>query len=472
MNKTTLTERAAYRLSRRQFLIGTGALVGAAACSTAPVGQQQAAGPEGTVNLSAWTIGPDAPSYYRRDNLIEAAKLLNAELEREGSKTRVEVDATFESGGQWGDYLQKFQLAAESKQAPDIVLAGHENFAPWVGPGYVIALDDMLKKYERQFKDVIPTLWDAMKLKGKTYAIPQDTEARPMYFRKDMLTKLGWSKDRIDGLPDAVKRGDFSMQDLLATAKEAVDKGVVAEGKGWYPRPTKGHDHYMFYSMHGGEMQDQATGKLVIVPAALEKYYGVYADAARNKVTAQNLIGSDFKIWHGEVTAGKVIFYNAGSWSYKEWLTTYKQPEADLSTNVGFSLIPAAQKGGRPTTLSHPLAYMVTSNSKYPELAFRLLAHATTPALNSRHAVESAHLAILSTQQSDPTYQRDKFLLATGYMSEYSTFIPNHARYGAYDEVLFRFLSAVATGQLAPKAASDQAVAELRNQIRDELIVK
>lgn len=468
-------KREALRISRRQFLVSTGALVAAAACSTAaPGGQSQGGGalPGGVVKLTAWTIGPDAPSFYRRDNLISAVATLNKELEKESPKTTVELDATFESGGQWGDYLQKFQLAAEAKQGPDIVLAGHENFAPWVGPGYVIALDDLLKKHESKFKDVIPTLWDAMKLKGKTYAVPQDTEARPMYYRKDLLPKVGWSKEKIDGLPDAVKRGDFTMSDFLATAKEAVDKGVVESGKGWYPRPTKGHDHYMFYYQNGGEMQDKASGKLVIVPSALEKYFSVYATAVQTKVTSPTHIGSDFKIWHQTVTEGKVLFYNAGTWTWKEWSTTYKVPENDLWEKVGFTLIPTAQKGGKPTTLSHPIAYMVTSNSTAPELALRLIAHATTPELNSRHSVESAHLAVLSTQLKDPMYQKDKFLLATGYMSDFTTFIPNHPKYGAYDEVIFRFMSGVATGQLTPKAASEQAVAELKNQLRDELITK
>jgi inositol-phosphate transport system substrate-binding protein len=474
MSKQAATEGKtdSYRLSRRRFLVGTGAIVAGVACTTAPVGQtQQSAAPAGTTKLTAWTIGPDAPSFYRRDNLVSGLEALNKELAGQNAG-KVELDATFESGGQWGDYLQKFTLAAEAKQAPDIVLAGHENFAPWVGPGYVIALDDLIKKHEGKFKDVIPTLWDSVKLKGQTYAIPQDTEARPMYYRKDLLAKLGWSKEKIDGLPDAVKKGEFSMQDVLATSKEAISKGVIAEGKGWYHRPTKGHDHYMFYYMNGGEMQDKASGKLVITKSALEKHFQLHFDAVNTKVTSPTLIGSDFKIWHQTVTAGQVLFYNAGTWTWKEWATTYKVPEADLWANVGFTLIPAAQRGGRPVTLSHPLVYMVTANSKQPELALRVIAAATTPELNSRHSVESAHLAILTTQAQDPTYQKDKFLLATGYMSDYTTFIPNHPKYGAYDEVLFRFLSAVETGQVQPAAAADQAIKELQNQIKDELIVK
>lgn len=467
--------REAYRISRRQFLISTGALVAGVACSTAaPSGQApQQQLPEGTVKLTGWTIGPDAPSYYRRDNLIAAATTLNKELADQGQKTKVEVEATFESGGSWDDYKQKFVLAAEAKQAPDIVVAGHEDMAPWGAAGYVVELDSLIKKHESKFKDVIPTLWDAMKLKGKTYAIPQDTEARPMYYRKDLLTKMGWSKDRIDGLPEAVKKGEFAMTDLVATAKEAVSKGIVASGHGWFHRSTKGHDFYSWYYANGGEMQDKASGKLIIVPSALEKHLQVHYNAVKvDKITPENFMGLAGKQWHETVTAGKVLFYNAGTWTWKDWQSTYKVPEQDLWNNVGFTLIPAAQRGGKPVTLSHPLVYMVTASSKQQELALRLIAHATTPELNSLHAVTSAHLAILTTQEKDPTYQKDKFLLATGYMSGYTTFIPNHPRYGAYDEVIFRFLSGVQQGQVQPKQAAEQAVNELRTQLRDELIVR
>jgi inositol-phosphate transport system substrate-binding protein len=504
-----------FHTTRREVLrlLGLGAVVGvAAACSTAPsqpaapvpaptgapaAAQPTAAGgaakpapaPTATpvldakvsaapaggelVKITAWTIGPDAPSFYRRDNLIAAADALNKELEKEGSSQRVQVEATFESGGQWSDYKQKFILAAEAKQGPDIILAGHEDLAPWAAAGHVVELDGLLKKYEAKFTDVIPTLWDSVKLTGKTYAIPQDTEARPVYYRKDLLAKLGWSKDQIDGLPDAVKKGEFAWSDLMATAKEAVDKKVVDPGKGWYHRPSQGHDFYSWYYQNGGQMQDKETGKLVLVKDALAKHYQVHFDAVRtNKVTPENMIGTEGKLWHETVTSGKVLFYNAGTWTWKDWQATYKVPEQELWDNVGFTLVPAAQKGGRPVTLSHPLVYMVTANSKNQELAFRVLANATTPELNSKHSVQSAHLAILKSQESDPTYKQDKFLLATGYMLDYTTFIPNHPRYGQYDEVLFRLLSAVEAGQMQPSQAADVAVDELRSQLKDQLIVK
>ncbi|HEV8534825.1 MAG TPA: extracellular solute-binding protein [Candidatus Limnocylindria bacterium] len=480
---TTPSDIAATRFTRRRLLATTGALVAVSACATAPVGAPSptpatggaapAPGAPATVKLTAWTIGPDAPSYYRRDNLISAVDILNKKIAAENKK--VEVDATFESGGQWGDYLQKFTLAAEAKTAPDIVLAGHENFAPWVGPGYVIALDDLIKKYQNEggVKDVIPTLWDAMKLKGKTYAVPQDTEARPMYYRKDLLAKLGWSKDKIDGLPEAVKKGEWTWSDLVATAKEAISKNVVETGSGWYHRPSKGADFYGYYYLFGGQMQDGASGKLVLVKGAFEQYFKMHADAVvADKITPRAVYGMAGKQWHETVTAGKVLFYNAGTWTWKDWQATYKVPEQSLWDNVGFMLIPAATKGGKPSTLSHPLAYMVTGNAKDPDAAFRLIANATTPELNSRHSVESAHSAILTTQTKDPTYSKDKFLLATSYMQEFTHFIPNHPKFGPYDDVLYRLLGAVEGGQMTPSQAVSTAVSELQGQLGDDLIVK
>src|SRR5205823_14092500 len=135
-------------------------------------------------------------------------------------------------------------------------------------------------------------------------------------------------------------------------------------------------------------MQDKESGKLVLVKDALTKHYQEHFDAVRSiKITPESMLGTDGRLWHETVTSGKVLFYNAGTWTWKDWQATYKVPEQSLWDNVGFMLIPAAQRGGKPVTVSHPLAYAVTSNAKDKDLAFRLIANATTPELNSRHSV-------------------------------------------------------------------------------------
>src|SRR5205809_7032473 len=127
-------------------------------------------------------------------------------------------------------------------------------------------------------------------------------------------------------------------------------------------------------------MQDTATAKLVIVKDALQKHFQVHADAVLNdKIMTKTIYGMDAgKEWHPTVTDGKVLFYNAGTWTWKDWQATYKVAEQALWDNVGFMLIPPPQRGGKPVTVSHPLAYAVSSNAKDLDLELRLIDISTT----------------------------------------------------------------------------------------------
>ncbi|MFN3929214.1 MAG: extracellular solute-binding protein, partial [Thermoflexus sp.] len=113
--------------------------------------------PPKEVVLTAWTIGPEQASHYRADNLVAAAEALNAALAAEGANVRVKVDASFDTST-WDEYRQRFLLAAQAGNAPDIILSGHEDVAPWSEAGFIIPLDELIRKYEAQtdLKDIIP----------------------------------------------------------------------------------------------------------------------------------------------------------------------------------------------------------------------------------------------------------------------------------------------------------------------------
>jgi inositol-phosphate transport system substrate-binding protein len=427
-----------------------------------------------TITITAWTIGPDRPSFYRRDNLVDAGRKLNSLLEKEGSNIRVKVEATFDTGT-WADYKQKFILSASAGKAPDIILSGHEDVAPWGEAGYIIPLDDLIKKYKdtTDLKDIIPTLWKSVQYKEKTWAIPQDSEARPLYYRKDLLKKLGWTERQINDLPKKIQKGEFTIYDMLELAKTAQDKGIIAEGYGFWPRPRKGNDFYIYYYNFGGEMQDPKTGKLILVKDALRRYYQLFADTIfKYKTTPEKYIGMEWRIWHESVVAGKVLFWQGGTWHWAEWQQVYKADPDDMEKNVGYALVPPAENGKPGVTLTHPLAYMVTKNSKYPELAFRLIALAINPVFDARHAVTSAHLPVLTSTWKQSTYYKNKFLREVEYMLKFTTFIPNSSDFGTYDEIVFKGVSAVANGDVTPESAVDIVVRDLENALGDRVIIK
>lgn len=430
-------------------------------------GQGNTSGKE--VKLEVW-VQAKPTDHYRLDNIKVAAEKLNEELKKEGKDIRVVIDGKIEDVD-WGNYKQKFVLAFESNKAPDIILSGHEDVAPWSAAGYIVPLDKYIDRYP-QFKDVYPTLWEAMSYKGKKWAVPQDTEARPIYYRKDYLSRIGWSQDEIDNLPEKIKEGRFTLDDLLQTAKQAQDKGIVKEGYGFYHRPRQGADFYMFYYAFGGEMQDSATGKLILDKEALLKEYRFFHDTVyKYKTTLPNLIGTEWNIWHKTVTSGQAFINQAGTWTVAEWMAQHNLSEEDWN-KMGYALVPAGERGGKPVTLSHPLAYMITSQCENEELAARVLALATDPELNAKHAVESNHLGILKSVENVPLYAENQFLKDVTYMLNYTRYLPNHEKFGTYDEAVFRGLSAVESGQLSPEKAVETVVAELQRQLGDEVVIR
>jgi len=389
------------------------------------------------------------------ESQVEAALGINLELE------------LIQDDLDWGPYKQEFQLAAEAGQAVDIILSGHEDIGTWAQAGFIIPLDDLIPNYP-EFADVVPSLWESMKgPDGKIYGIPQDAEARPLYFSKPLLRDLGWSDEEIEALPEKIKAGEFTFADMLDVAQEAVELGVVEEGNGYWHRPRNGPDFLYFYYGMGGQVLDEA-GNLVFDKQAALDVYKLFEDARARGIMAGKHLGIEWADWHTAVSSAEnVLFWTGGTWNWGDWAVNYvadRGGEDYLFENIGVALVPAL-KTGKPITLTHPLAYMVSASSKHPDVAMALLAAITTPEANNRHAIGSAHLGILNAQLESEEYKNARFLSLTHPMLEYTTFIPNHPSWGAWSEAYWTGIQSVESGEMTAEAALDVVVNRLQNEI-------
>lgn len=422
------------------------------------------------VVIKAWTIGPDNPSVTRFNNLTTAAERLNADLNREGAGFQIRVEGFFDTVG-WDSYLRRVLLGFQSSDGPDIVQANGSLAATWADAGFIIAMDSYVPRY-RQFADVVPALWDAMKYKGKIWAVPQDTEARPLYFNKTLLKQLGWTDQQIAALPGRMSNGDFTWDDVLATARDAVQKRVIEAGKGYYHRPVNGPDFIQWYRSFGGRDFDPQSGKLVINKAALLRYYSWLRAGVDQGVIEKDRLNGDWNRYMQPVTDGKVLFFSGGTWQWAEWAQIWvnnKGGEEWLFANFGYGPHPAHVKGGKAITMSNPQAYFVTAGSKNKDLAVRLLAYTTVPDLDAKHAVGSAHLPVLRTTAR---VINNKFLKEVSYLLNYTTFAPAHPDLSKWQDAVFRGISAVESGQVPPQQAVDLVAAEMQRTIRDQVIVE
>jgi inositol-phosphate transport system substrate-binding protein len=331
-----------------------------------------------------------------------------------------------------------------------------------------------------EFDDVIESLWFAGEWNGQLWAVPQDTEARPMFFSKPLLKELGWSDEEIAALPERIKNGEFTLEDMITTGKEAIAAGVIEPGYGYWHRSSKGGDFLQYYFAYGGDVYDPAEDKLVVVKDALTKWYSFQRRVVEEGLTPENYIGTDSSIWHDTVSHGEALFFNGGVWHWANWAENYVKDlggQDFLFENIGYALQPAGEPGMKAGTLSHPLVYMISSESaagdeEFYDLACAVLAKTTTPELNTLHAVGSTHLGILKSQADYEDYASDVFLSDTLYMLDHNYYQPNHVMYGPYFDIVYDFMLRTENGELEAEAAADAAIQQLQVELGDAVIVR
>lgn len=446
----------------------TGAtFAGAAAISAAPASSEE-------ITVKLWARA-DRSGPLRAGNIVAAAGPLNEALKAAGSDKTVKVEV-FEAPATGFDADALDLLKAFSVgQGPDVYVAAHEWVGEFAKSGYAMQMDDFVKANPWAFADVIPILWDATKVDGKIYAIPQDSEIRMFFYNKDMLRKIGKDEAFIEGLPALVESGQFTMADLQALAKEVVDKGAATVGI--IHRPNAGPDYLMTFAAFGAQYMDPKTGKLLLPKAEIKKGLEWFAWNAKNGVTPPNNTAMSWDEIQGGFKTEKTFIYHQGVWATKEWMlgdakgATWPTDEAGYFKKIGWLHAPPEVKGGEPKNLSHPIVYVVNPKSPNANLAAMLVAYATLPYFNTQHAVGSAHTAILNGQLSLPDYKAAWYLADATPMLARSTFIPNHPDFGRYNGVLFKALQGVETGRLTPDEAIEFLEDELTNELGDKVLV-
>lgn len=417
---------------------------------------------------------------WRCNAFLEVVDDLNAELAAEGDTRQVTVNPVCDNTD-WGEYKQEFVLASDAGEAPDIYVAGHEDIGSLSAAGYILPLDDMIRSdggdyaYE-EFADVIDGLWTSASYNGTVWSVPQDAEARPLFYSKPLLRELGWSDEEIASLPERIRSGEFTWADLMATAREAIDAGVVEEGNGFWHRPANGPDFLYYYYGFGGQLEGE-DGGIVFDTEAARQVYELFSELTESGIMREDMLGGlEWSEWHTAVSsAEEVLFWAGGTWNWGDWAVNYRADQGGqdyLFENIGYALIPPFTEGGDAITLTHPLVYTISSATEHPDLALRLIAKVTTPEINTLHAVDSAHLGIVESQADYAAYTEDAFLSDVLYMLENTTFISNSEFYSAWSNAYFEGIQAVQVGDLTPDEAVEFVVQRLQNELRDNITIQ
>jgi len=165
------------------------------------------------ITVKLWSRA-DRSGPLRAGNIVRAAELLNKQLAAAGIDTTIKVDVHENNAkGFDADALDLFKAFAAG-QGPDIYVAAHEWVGAFATEGLAMNMEEHIGQYPEYYSDIIPVLWDSTLHDGERHAIPQDSEIRMFFYRKDMLREIGKDEAFIESLPEMVDSGEFTIYEL------------------------------------------------------------------------------------------------------------------------------------------------------------------------------------------------------------------------------------------------------------------
>lgn len=422
------------------------------------------------VQLELWAR-QDTSGPLRAGNVMAAVERLNAALAAEGSDTVVELTVNESPASGFDDDALALLRAFGIGEGPDLYVAAHEWICVFADEGFAYDLTDHIAAYPVHYADIYENLWKSTECQGRRYAVPQDAEARMFFYNKKLLREAGYDNDFIESMPDRVLAGEITLDDISAIAKQVVDN--TSAEYGIFHRPSKGPDYIMVFNSYGSSFLDDASGKLLLEPAKIEAAYGWFERNVAMGVTPGNNTSMEW----GNIRDHFYANNNAAFWMYGIWdLGSEAFPrgvpseKAAFFADWGWVASPPAERGGPPSSLTHPIVYAVSDVSDNKELAARLIGFASDADLNTAHAVTTTHLGIKTSQLDDPVYQAAWALAEAAPFLEFTKFLPNHADFGALNAIIYQGLQGVEQGRLTAAEAAIFVVEEAQSQFDDVLV--
>jgi multiple sugar transport system substrate-binding protein len=307
---------------------------------------------------------------YQKPRADAAAKLIPAfekAMAKEGKKVTVKLVSDILTDDQFRTKITQQYTAGT---APDVTDYG----SPWVpgfaGAGYLLPLDPYLQKWsgwKTFFPDVKKQI---VQPDGKTYQIPHEANAQSLFYRKDVLQKLGIDTSQPATWADLVTR----MQQI--TAKTHQPSIVIPAGTSW-GGGTFGEGFLNLMAGTGSTLYDTKAKKWVVKSPGLTETFNLYAELTRDKLLpVQALLNPE--PWqptkYKAFPAGTLPVAAQGTWGWRyDWGPSGAAPIDGLTTKVATWDYPTPQAGGQPYSVGGvAFSYEVSAKTKHPDAAVAL----------------------------------------------------------------------------------------------------
>jgi multiple sugar transport system substrate-binding protein len=343
----------------------------------------------GATEVKFWTshTPPDSDTLAK---IVEAFNTANPDIC---------VKMTIVPGGETD--IAKLLTAIQGGVAPDVYMADRFTVPQRAEEG---ALDALPASSEAKKSEHVEFAWNETQYKGKTYALPFDTDARALWYNKDLITAAGEDPAQLDiskGAPtiELVTRIADKINKLDASGNYDImgwmpggpgDSGAGAFDQGW---------HYTWGFVHGGSFAEgcDVTPTNPGVVAGFQFMYDWQKAHDPQKVARwvttnwpPRAAQQTFPFWTGKL--GMTI---SGDWQIanaKKYAPT---------TNYGFTYIPVPKAGDETATWAGGWSMALIPNSKAKDQAVKFIEYATGPDGQRVYTKDTTHLPTLIALQAD-----------------------------------------------------------------------
>jgi len=260
--------------------------------------------------------------------------------------------------------------AVRGGTGPDVYMLDRFIVAQRAADGILEDLTDVINAIDPGYKDkILPFAWAEAQFKGKTWAIPFDTDTRGLFYNKDMLRNAGIDPAVLDR-----SKGPVTLDQLREIARKIDTKDPQSNyiKVGFIPQLQQGW-HYTWGFNFGGEFVD-STGMNITPahPGVVAGFQFLYDWNKEMGVTqVQNFISSynppNNPPQNDPFITGHLAMMITGDWHFN----TMERYAPDVDWDVTY--IPVPKDGDKPSTWAGGWSMVVPKGSKNIEAATKFM---------------------------------------------------------------------------------------------------
>jgi multiple sugar transport system substrate-binding protein len=362
-------------------------------------------------------------------------------------KTGIEVEVVYQK------WSKRFELATTQGTTGVYIFDVIDMDCIWTGPfadaGWVVNLDDRIKKEPGVIADIPEALLASFRYKGSQYGIPYWADTKLLVYNEKMLKDVGATK-----APE-------SLEELLEIAQKVTKPGVYGLVMPWTQDETLLCDYVTFLYGFGGKFFDEKFKPLFNDTAGVEALQFMVDLIHKYKVVDP----TSLTIYEDE--AAKIL--GAGKAAMMlNWLCYVEPPNTTLATpevkgNIRVALWPgSAKKGIKSSSCTGPSSYAIMSTSPHKDEAWELIKFLTSPEVTKTVFIETkvpgGHSSVFEDPEVKPLIPFYKTFLE---QLKYAGSRPSIPAYSKIAEKIILYLHKALTLEMTPKEALDKAAEEV-----------